>query len=96
MFSWKPGGSKAGEAVHFIWRIPLNPQDRDDNWAFRLQAECLTDITTYHTKVKKIVFYAEVVNQSFFLSKAVASAMYNSSRMIIYPVANARVKAMQT
>ena len=54
-----------------------NPQDRDDNRAFRLQAECLTGITTYHTRVKKAVFYTEVVNQSFIHSKPVASAMYN-------------------
>jgi hypothetical protein len=46
IFSWKPGGGRAGEDVHFVWRIPLIPQDRDDNRAFCLQAECLADIMT--------------------------------------------------
>ena len=30
-FSWKPGGGRAGEAVHFVWRIPLDKQERDEN-----------------------------------------------------------------
>ena len=76
IFSWKPGGGRAGEAVHFVWRIPLIQQERDDNRAFRFQAECLADITKYHTRVKNPLFFAEVVNQSFIHSKAATSAMY--------------------
>jgi len=73
MFSWKPGGSRAGEVVHFIWRISDNITDRDDSRAFALQA----DITTYHSRVmKKTLFLATVVRPSFIISKAVACVMY--------------------
>ncbi len=47
IFSWKPGCSRAGEAVHIVWKIPPNPEYRDKNKVFRLQSQCLTDITTY-------------------------------------------------
>ena len=60
-----------------MWKIPPNPEDRDENKAFRLKSECLTDITTYHTRVKKALFYAEVVNQSFIHFKAAARDMHN-------------------
>jgi hypothetical protein len=36
IFSWKPGGGRAREAIHFIRRIPLDPQQRDNNKAFGL------------------------------------------------------------
>jgi hypothetical protein len=76
MFSLEPGGSRAGEAIHFMWRVPPNPENCDNNRAFCLRAWCLTEITTYHTTVKKAMLYAEVVNQSFIHSKAAASVMY--------------------
>ena len=62
MFSWKPGGGRAGEAVHFVWRVPLDKIQQDNNKTFRLQVYCLADITTYHTRVKKAVFFATVVH----------------------------------
>jgi hypothetical protein len=76
MFSWKPGGGRAGEAVHFVWRIPTNLSDRDDNKAFALQAECLQGISFYHSRVKKAVFLATVVRPSFVQSKAAAVSLY--------------------
>jgi len=39
MFSWKPGGTRAGEAAHFVWRVPLDKLRQDNNKAFRLQAD---------------------------------------------------------
>jgi hypothetical protein len=76
MFSWRPGGSRAGEAVHVVWRIPLCPTGRDDNKAFLLQTECLKEISLYHTRVKKAMFLATAVHPSFIDSKAAACAMY--------------------
>ncbi len=76
MFSWKPGGGRAGEAVHFVWKLPLDQVQRDINKAFHLQAECLAEISTYHTRVKKALFLATVVHPSFINSKAGACAMY--------------------
>jgi hypothetical protein len=34
MFSWRPGGDRAGEDVHVVWRDLLSPLDHDDNKAF--------------------------------------------------------------
>jgi len=76
MFSWMPGGGRAGEAVHILWRIPPSLPDRDDNKAFQLQAECLAGVSTYHTRVKTAIFFATVVHPSFIDSKAAACAMY--------------------
>jgi len=76
MFSWKPGGSRAGEAIHCVWRIPDNVSDRQDNKAFTLQAECLAEIAMYHSRVKNTLYLATVVRPSFIVSKAVACAMY--------------------
>ena len=72
MFSW----SRAGEAVHFVWRIPLDPSDRDENKAFQLQTECLANIKTYYSRVTKTMFLATVVSPSFINSKAAACAIY--------------------
>jgi len=71
-----PGGGRAGEAVRILWRIPPSLPDRGDNKAFQLQAECLASVSTYHTRVKKAIFFATVVHSSFIDSKAVACAMY--------------------
>ena len=76
-FSWRPGGSRAGEAVHVAWRIPSCRADRDDNKAFQLQTECLNDIALYHTRVKKALFFSIAVHPSFIDSKAAACAMYH-------------------
>ena len=76
MISWRPGGGRAGEVVHVVWRVPLSPADRDESKAFRLQTECLNDIPIYHTRVKKATFLATVVHPSFIDSKAAACAMY--------------------
>jgi hypothetical protein len=95
MLSWKPGGTRAEEVVHFVWRIPPNQKDRDENRAFRLPAKCLPELPTYHTRVKKAVFYAEVVNQSFIHSKAAAMLCTISSHVITYPVTKAREKPMK-
>jgi len=76
MFSWKPGGGRAGEAVHVVWRIPRSPSDRDDNKAFRLQTECLNEISIYHTRVKKAIFLATTVHPSFIDSKIAACPVY--------------------
>ena len=76
MFSWRPGGGRAGEAVHVVWRVPLSPADRDENKAFRLQTECLNGIPIYHTRVKTTTFVATAVHPGFIDSKAAACAMY--------------------
>jgi len=76
MFSWKPGGGRAGEAVHFVWRIPLKPSYPDENRVFQLQTKCLANIPTYRSRVKNTVFLAIVVNPNFIHSKAVACAIY--------------------
>jgi hypothetical protein len=75
IFSWKPGGSRASEAFHFVWRIPNNVSDRKDNKAFTLQTECLAEIATYHSRVKKTLYLATVVRPSFIVSKADACTM---------------------
>ena len=95
-FSWKPGDSRAGGAVHFVWRIPPNPEDRDENRAFRLQAECLARITTYHTRVKKAIFYAEVANQRCIQSMVAVSNVYNLLTCDHLPRDKCKVKANAT
>jgi len=77
MFSWRPGGSRAGEAVHVVWRIPNCRAERDDNKAFQLQTESLKEISLYQTRVKKALFLSTVIHPSFIDSKAAACAMYN-------------------
>jgi hypothetical protein len=72
MFSWKLDGDKAGKAVHLLWRTPPRLPDRGDNKAFKLQAECLDDVSTYHTCAKKAIFLTTIVHPSFINSKAVA------------------------
>ena len=52
MFSWKPGGSKAGE-LFFC----------DEDKTFILQTNCLANITEYHSRVHKAIFLVTVVNQ---------------------------------
>jgi hypothetical protein len=76
VFSWKPGGGRAGEAVRFVWRIPLKPSDREEKRAFQLQTQCLPNIPTYNSRVKKTVFFATIVNPSFVHSKAAACTIY--------------------
>ena len=76
MFSWKPGGSRAGEAVHVLWRIPRSPADRNNTTAFHIQTSCLNDISIYHSRVKKVMFLATTVHPSFISSKAAACAMF--------------------
>ncbi len=76
MISWMPGGSRAGEAVHLFLRIHDNKSDRDDNKSFALQAACIAGIATYHSIVKKALFWAIFARPSFIISKAVACAMY--------------------
>ena len=76
MFSWMLGGGRAGEAVHVLWRIPRSLPDRDDNKAFQLHAECLANVSTYHTRDKKAIFLATAVYPSFNYSKTAACAMY--------------------
>jgi hypothetical protein len=95
MFSWKPGGGRAGKAVHFVWRIPLDPSDRDKNKAFRLQTECLANINIYHSRVKKVVFLAAVVSPSFINSKADACTICKYLTIGICCLAsNARARTM--
>ena len=76
MFSWRPGGGRAGEAIHVVWRVPLSPANRDENKAFRLQTEWLNDIPIYHARVKNATFLATTVHPSFIDFKAAACAMY--------------------
>ncbi len=54
---------------------PPVPSDRDEIKAFAKQAVCLSNIKTYHSRVKKALFLATVVRPSFINSKAVAIAM---------------------
>ena len=77
MISWRPGGSRAREAVHVVWRIPNCRTKRDDNKAFQLQTDSLNEISLYQTRVKKALFLSTTVNPSFIDSKAAACAMYN-------------------
>jgi hypothetical protein len=76
IFSWRPGGGRAGEVVHFVWRIPPVSSDRDETKGFAIQAVCLGNIKTYHSRVKKALFLATVVRPSFINSKAAAIAMF--------------------
>ena len=75
MLSWMLDVGMAGEAVHVLWRIPQSLPDRDENKAFQLQAKCLANVSTYHTRVKKAIFLATVVHPSSIDSKASACAM---------------------
>jgi hypothetical protein len=76
MYSWSPGGGRAGEAFYFIRRIPSDPQNRDNNRAFGLQTSCLADVPTYHKRVKKATFLANLVHPSFIQSNATTCAIY--------------------
>jgi hypothetical protein len=76
MFSWKPGGGRAREAVHVVWITPPNSPDRDDDKAFHQQVECLEDVSTKYTRVRKTIFVATDVHLRFIDSKAVACAMF--------------------
>ena len=60
----------------FFWRIPQDPQDRDENKGFPLQAECLSEITTSHSRVKRAVFFSTIASPSCIGSKADASVIY--------------------
>eukprot|EP00873_Tetraselmis_striata_P014883 jgi/Tetstr1/435147/TSEL_002607.t1 len=76
LFTWKRGGGRAGETVAVIWRIPRNRQERDEDIAFQLQTRVLNNITRYHTRLRKALFLAHVVNPTFIKTKAAAQAVY--------------------
>ena len=76
IFSWRSGGGRDGEAVHLYGGSPPVSSDRDETKAFAMQAVCLSNIKTYHSRVKKALFLANFVRPSFINSKAVAIAMF--------------------
>jgi hypothetical protein len=76
MFSWRKGGSRAGESVNIIWRIPRTENTRCENLAFQSQTASLNMITKYAGRVARQIFIAHTVNPSFISSKAAAMAIY--------------------
>ena len=76
MFSWRKGGSRAGESVNIIWRIPRCTTERCENRAFQSQTASLNMITKYAGRVARQIFIAHTVNPSFISSKAAAMAIY--------------------
>ena len=76
MFSWRKSGSRDGESVNIIWRIPKTENMRCENMAFQSQTASLNIITKYAGRVARQIFIAHTVNPSFISSKAAAMAIY--------------------
>ena len=76
LFWWEPGGSRGGEAVRIIWRVPRDVKLLDENKAFQLQTECLQNVTIYQSRAAKTTFLASAVTSSFIKTKAGVIAMY--------------------
>ena len=76
MFSWKKGGSRAGELVNILWRIPSCEEERCENLAFQSQIVSLARITIYARRVKRQMFFSLALKLSFISSTSVAMALY--------------------
>jgi hypothetical protein len=76
-WEFQKGGSRAGEAVHVIWRIPRNITLRCETTSMRLSLECAADVSLYQTRAQKTLFFATTMNPSFISSKVAAAALWH-------------------
>jgi hypothetical protein len=64
--------------------LPLS-SDRDENNAFVMQAECLENISLYHSRVKKTVFVVIFARPSFIHNKTIVVSVYTHRTGYILP-----------
>eukprot|EP00951_Prasinocladus_malaysianus_P030174 scaffold282650_cov17-Prasinocladus_malaysianus.AAC.2 len=76
LWTFKRGGSRAGETINICWKIPSNESDRDPTRQMRLTTCCVNDVPFFYTRVQKALYFAHVVNKRFISSKAAAKAVY--------------------
>ena len=76
LWSFKKGGSRAGEAIYIIWRVPALSTDRDETAQARVVARCMKGVPVYLSRLQKQLFVAHVVDCDFIKGRSRAQAVY--------------------